>query len=69
MKSFEDIKISIKVELFCLKNFFLGKSFCSKKKLKKMLFEGKTFSVDEILFLKKHFFQIFFEKILFLKNI
>ena len=63
MKSLEDISILIKVELFCLKKLFFGKSFYLKqydfenknmflKKTKKIFYFGKSF------YLKKKFLKI-----------
>ena len=81
MKSFEDIKILIKVKLFCLKNLVFGKSFYLKKKVfenknnvfetKNCLFFEKTYLKQKNFFLKKKSFvwkELFLEEKNFGKN-
>ena len=66
MKSFEDINILVKAQLFCLKNLSFGKSFYLKKNY---VFESKNMFLKENIktfFLKKKIF--FSEKLLFLKK-
>ena len=62
MKSFENINISIKVKLFCVKNVFFWKKLLFERKFEKlfflMLFETKNFfstTLNKKFFLNKFF--------------